>query len=448
MRSAMFPFRHVLIAALCVSSASAAEAQTLAPPAAREEPGTSEERTKGQKLDLALGVLGAYDDNLAAQGNDVSDVGRQKSGSYGGLTEGVSYARRSRFVQFGANEQSTLRYYPTLATGSTADHAVSGGFAFKSRSTQLHANQSLAYRPFFSILQGLTLFNPGPGDLPPGGTPDDAIVERTALWSASSVGMSQALSRSTSVTASASYDRTSFKEDSTNSTARVLAASVSQKVSRSLSLVAGYGNQEGMYRVPGQQDIVVSIHNIDAGVSFSRALGRTRKTMVGFTTGSAISRDADDRSQFRFIGNARVNREISRTWHATGAYNRGVNFVAGFPQPFFADSFGVDVAGSASPRVDLSFNGGYSKGEMGSSLAFSPVSADSQRYTGSARVRFGLTRTTSISGEYVFYQYAFGGSVALPAGVPRSLHRQGLRFGFDLRLPILGGRSSRDRTGL
>jgi hypothetical protein len=413
-----------------------------------EGTGQSQERTSGQKLDLTMAVVGAYDDNIVAQTDGISDGTTQKSGVYSGLTGGASYARRFRFVQIGATEESTLRYYPTLATGSTAEHAVGGGFGFRARGTQLHASQSLAYRPFFSITEGLLLFSPAPGDLPPGGTADDAIVERTAITSMSSLGGSQALGRNTTVTGSASFDQTEFRQDSTTSTARTLAASVSQKVSRSLSLVAGYGDQQGLYRMPGQPDIIVSIQSIDAGVSFGRALGRTRKTTIGFTTGSVIGDDAVNSSQFRFIGSARLNREIGRTWHVTGAYHRGVSLVAGFPQPFFADTVAVDVAGRSSPRVDLSFNGGYSNGEIGSSFVATPEATNSTRYTSAARVRIKLSRTTGLSGEYVFYQYAFDGSAPLPPGVPRTLHRQGVRFGFDLRLPVLGARSTRDRTGL
>jgi hypothetical protein len=445
--SAMFRRNPALIAALCLTSAVVARAQTLAPTAARQKAETSEERKNDQQLGLTVGVVGAYDDNLAAQGNGVSDAQTQKSGPHAGLSGGGNYFKRFRFVQIGATEQSTLRYYPTLTARRTAQHALSGGFGINARGTLLQVNQSMSYRPFFSIAQGLTLFSPEVGQIQPGGTFDDAIVTRTAVSRTSTLGGSQTIGRTTSLTGSASYDYTLFREDSTSSTFRSLAAGVSQKVSRNLSLVVGYGNQQGTYHVLGQKDIVVPIHNIDAGVSYSRALGRTRKTTIGFTTGSAMARDTSDNSQFLFIGSARVNREIGRTWHATGAFNRGVNFVAGFPQPFFANTLAVDVAGSASQHVELSFNGGYSNGEMGSSLGRSPSSTNTKSYTSTARIQISLSRTTGISGEYLFYHYAFDGSAALPLGVPSSLHRQGLRFGFDLRLPIIGSRSLRDRTG-
>jgi hypothetical protein len=213
----------------------------------------------------------------------------------------------------------------------------------------------------------------------------------------------------------------------------MLSVSLSQRVTRNLSLVAGYGNQQGVYRDVNDKDSLVRVHNIDAGVNYSRPLGRTRRTTIGFTSGSTIAQDAFDQSQFRFIGSARLNREIGRSWHATGAYNRGVSIVAGFQQPFFADTVAVDVAGSAGQRIGLSFNGGYSKGEMG----FATTATKNKSFTSTSRIRIGLSRTTGFSAEYEFYQYTFDSGAALPLGVPPSLHRQGLRFGFDLFLPII-----------
>jgi hypothetical protein len=428
--------RGVLAAALCVMSTGVAVGQTLPPPMARQAAEASEGvPTNSQNFSLTMAAVGAYDDNLVAEGSGIADARTQKSGSYSALIGGGTYAKRFRFFRVGATEQSVLRYYPTLTQMTTAQHSLGGGFGFRARGSQLQFNQSLAYRPFFSLGEGLTLFSPEPGQFQAGGTFNDSIVARTAVSTVSSVSGSQALSRTTTLSGSASYDRTSFKEDLTASTFRMLSASLAQKVTRYLSLVGGYGNQQGTYRGIGsaEGEAVIRVHNIDAGMDYNRPVGRTRKTTIGFTTGSTIARDAFDNSQFRFIGSARLNREIGRSWHATGAFNRGVSLVAGFPQPFFANAVAADVAGMLGRRIALSFNGGYSKGEIG----FSRAPTASQSYTGTSRVRFGLSRTTGFSAEYAFYQYTFDGAATLPAGVPPSLHRQGLRFGFDLFLPVI-----------
>jgi hypothetical protein len=136
---------------------------------------------------------------------------------------------------------------------------------------------------------------------------------------------------------------------------------------------------------------------------------------------------------YQLTGNARLNREIGRTWHATMAYSRGAGLVDGFSQPFFTDAIATSLGGVIERRLELTVSGSLSKGQMG----LTADAAQNDTYQGSARLRLALSRLVSLSGEYFYYHYRFGDGAALPLGVPPALDRQGARFGLNLWLPVI-----------
>jgi hypothetical protein len=169
------------------------------------------------------------------------------------------------------------------------------------------------------------------------------------------------------------------------------------------------------------------------GVDYNHALGRTRRTMIGFTTGSIVVQGANQATQYRLTGNARWNREIGRTWHLAAAYNRGVSFVDGFQQPFFSDSTALSLGGTLNHRVALSVDGGYATGHIGATSS----SNRSENYNGTARTTLALSRNAFIVGEYFYSHFRFGVATELPESVPRKLDRQGVRLMVDLWLSFI-----------
>jgi hypothetical protein len=423
-----------VVTALCGVAAQAA-GQTLALTEPRRTPGLfSREPARDQSLDLNVLVLGAYDDNLITESGAPSDPRIQKSGSYNGLLTNAGYTKRSRHAELGISGRSALRYYPALHDVVSAQHAMSAGLSVHAGGTEIHGTQTYAYSPFFSIVDGLALFQPDVAPLPSGATVDEALVQRDVRTSSSAVSVARELGRRISMSVLAAYQHTVFADDGATSTTRLAGGSLSRKLTRDVSLVAGYSYQEALYRTSETgADRAGRLHTIDAGVDFSRPLGPTRRTTVGFTTGSTIVQDRTYESHIRMIGHARLNREIGRTWHVTGAYRRAAGFVDGFPQPFFADSVAIDIGGHAARRVDLSMGGGFSMGDMG----FLTGTSSTEKIGTSARVRVALNRSAAVSSEYMFYRYRFDDLLVLPAGVPPKLHRQGIRIGLDLWLPLV-----------
>jgi hypothetical protein len=177
---------------------------------------------------------------------------------------------------------------------------------------------------------------------------------------------------------------------------------------------------------------------IDAGVEYSRPLSRTRRTSVGFGTGS-MRIDNGGETFYNLAGHASLTHQIRRTGNLGVMYSRGLVVVGGFSDPFFADSVAVNFSGNASRRIRLSGSGGYGNGDLG--LGSRANAYESMQASGG--VEIALARRLEFFGHYFYYKYRFDRSIALPEGVSRGLDRQGVRAGLSLRIPILEERTPR-----
>ena len=105
------------------------------------------------------------------------------------------------------------------------------------------------------------------------------------------------------------------------------------------------------------------------------------------------------------IGNARLNREIGRTWHAALAYDRDVGFLETFSEPVFSDSASLSVGGLFNRRTQFHAEAALSVGDVGLSGGDNGFNS----YWTSIGVDFGLTRYLSLAVNYSFYSYSFAG---------------------------------------
>ena len=139
----------------------------------------------------------------------------------------------------------------------------------------------------------------------------------------------------------------------------------SHRVSRNASLRLGYTYRRGKYGfVSTAAD--ATIHDLDFGVDYGRALSLFRRTQLDFGVGSSMVNQPTDgfneRPQYRVVGNVGLNHEISRTWRARLAYMRGFGFVDGLPEPVFSDGVTASLSGFVNRRVDVSASGGFTTG--------------------------------------------------------------------------------------
>ena len=192
----------------------------------------------------------------------------------------------------------------------------------------------------------------------------------------------------------------------------------------------GYQFQHAVYQTPINQ--VVDSHNIDAGVHDSRSLAFSRHTMLSFSTGSSIVTYNGNRF-YDVIGNARLSHLFTKYWRGSLAYNRNVNFVASFLQPFFTDGITAEMQGQMGNRAVFTVNGGYVTGKVG-------LTQDAQRvHTGTATASFLYTFTTMLGAQasYSYYNYDFSTQAGLPLGLKSRFDRNSVRAGLTFSLPLI-----------
>jgi hypothetical protein len=131
-------------------------------------------------------------------------------------------------------------------------------------------------------------------------------------------------------------------------------------------------------------------------------------------------------------GNAYLNRQVGRSWDARLEYRRGMQFVEGFPDPFFSDTVSTTLEGFAGPRTRLSFGATYTSGDVG---VLTDRSYDT--YNANAHAQLAATRWLAFYADYFFYHYKFAPGVVLPFGIGRGLDRNGVRVGVNLWAPLL-----------
>jgi hypothetical protein len=410
------------------------EAQTLTPVPQRPAAGARDDAAAGnQTLDVSLLALGAYDDDLfAGDSGTLTQPGAPQGGTYEDLSVDVMYSHRFQRGEFAVSEASALRYYNAGTDLTSTQHAFTVGGGLHFHRTQLTVSESVQYLPFFTYSNSPQLFETAVG-APPTSIVDLATVPRETRFWMSSVALTQQIGSRASLTGTVDLRQNKYPDEQSSQTTEGAGLRFAYKLSRDLSFVLGYTYQSGSYVQSQLPTAVVHLNNMDTGVDYNHAIGRTRRTTIGFTTGTAMVQDLYGTTQRQLTGSARLNREIGRTWHATAMYRRSFSLIDGFQQPVFADALALDLGGTLQRRISLSLTGSYSQGQMGFNVSASPV----DNYTGSARARFALSRLVSLSTEVAFYNYRFGEGVIMPIGVPRDLDRRTAKIGFELWLPVI-----------
>ncbi len=410
------------------------DAQTLPPATPRPAQGLFDrEATGNQHLEVSLLMLGAYDDNVLAAEGQIAASDTQRSGAFDGLASDMTYANKFSHGELAASARSAARYYTGSNDLVTVERAFSIGGGLRLGHMHLTASESLEYRPFFSFVNAPPLFEPALGGVISSPVAEQVASPQEARFLNSSVGLTQDFGARTSFAATAETRQGTFAVNGSRQSSQTVSARLSHKVSRDLSLVLGYSFQAGTFAQAFASAPFVHLHNVDVGVDYNHAIGRTRRTTVGFTSGTAMIRDLSGVTHRQLTGSARLNREFARTWRATASYRRSFGFVDGFQLPLFADAVAVDVAGTTARRLHLAFALGYSNGEMGLNVTATKV----ENYTGSARARFALSRRAAIAAEYFLYRYQFDATAVMPIGVSPELYRRGAKIGLELWLPVI-----------
>jgi hypothetical protein len=399
-------------------------------------------------------VYAAYDDNVieAVSNRRVNRPWLQESGTYAGADAGLSYgfATQGQRTSLGGQLGGRVSYYrhgerSDVLPSSNAD--VSFGLRL-TKSLNLDVRESVAYSSNYNGALAPQLLEESGHDIGTAPIADLDLFGQEALRTATTVSLSQRFGRHTSLAGGYHFRSQDVLEteqpDSRFRDYRTHAGSVklgyARPVSRHATLNLGYGIRVSDRRSRTGEPAVM--HNIDAGVDYSRALSFSRRTSFTFGTGSGIAvteridnatGDGDRRTRARLTGHASLTHEMGRTWTADLTYSRGFQTREGFDELYFTDAVSASVGGLVTRR--LSFSAGAAWAD--SSLERGGGNNGHRGTSATAQATFGLTRFVGFFTRYVYYHYRYGNNITLDDRFPRQLDRHGVRVGLTTSVPLI-----------
>jgi hypothetical protein len=432
-------FRAIVAAVTTALSAATGYAQTdpRAPRGALF--GDAEGRTPSpEKLNFVVDLGESYDQNVTLQSGDVAFSPFQTSGFYTVFTPSLDFASQAgEHVQFALTAASNVRHYDELHETIVTNHAVGAGVSAQLASkTTLSFNQGFTYAP--ALLYGLFNGSAAPvlGQMIAPAS-NYALDNERSYASASAARLTQQLSRRLTLSLESNAGSTNFSGNNPSYQdiwTRDAGGQFSYSFLRNTGMRFGYTYRQAEYGGSPR----TTEQNFVIGIDHSRILSRTRKTTFALTVGSTlataplVTASADLRRQYRLIGDALVTHQMGRSWTLRGSYHRGLGYIQGLQAPVFTGAYSVAANGFLNRRTDISFSAAYTTGEA----ALTGTPSQFTTYTGDARLRYAVTRMWATYVEYLFYYYDFNQHLALPAGLPPGLTRNGLRTGVMLWIPM------------
>jgi opacity protein-like surface antigen len=379
----------------------------------------------------SLGV--GFDDNVLADLFDQTsptfgDLTTSHRGGVGTASAGIGYLLNRQRVTAVLSGETTGRYYPTL-TPSFIRRNYASGTVGVNIGKGLSAGAQGVYEPYsvqtmFPVLVDVR-----------GGVPaiDEDFASSTEHYIAysSNVAYRHQLSRRTFVGLDAAYHVREGSALVPRFTYTDAGGGLTHNLTKDLSLRLGYRYATAQYGDVNNRSRPVD-HVIDAGVDYKRALSRSRRTNVAFSTGaSAATGRPGYETRLRAIGSADLTHEIGRTWLISVGYYRGVDYVESWPEPVFADTVTTGVNGLITRRVEF-----HASARAASGTGEFSSKGDLRTYYGNAGVSYAVTRFISTGVTYAYYNHRFADSVLLAPGFPHHVNRESVRVYISLWAPL------------
>jgi hypothetical protein len=327
----------------------------------------------------------------------------------------------------------------SVAPGSP-DVSFSAGTGLSTRLTRkidFGTSANVSYSPFFSFL---TSANPNtPTFDPTFGIPSvgfAAVGQRNVTFDGS-MGITANLTKRSSVAVQGSWREMHLFDSTSNDVLTYGAhATFSHRLTRTLGFHAGYGRD--LTRYVGTTVAPTRSDSYDVGLDYGDALtvpiGR-RATLTFGTSASVVNSRGG--TYFRVNGNAGLSRALGRTWSASIAYSRSMNFVAAFTEPVLSDSVFGSFGGLLAPRLSWTSGAGLSRGQVGFT-----ATEHFTTYSASSGVTYGLFRSVGLYGQYSYYRYRIPpGSTTL--NLLSSFGHQTISVGLSFWVPIINNGRAR-----
>jgi hypothetical protein len=353
------------------------------------------------------------------------------AGWFTGARAAVSMEHAGRHTGFGLRGEASLRYYHDLGQTTPVRARVDAGFDAalgKRHDSRLRLSGAYQLEPYY-----LLPFFDAPAPVIGGTTilpiyRDDALYARRRHITSGAIGYEMAFTPRDSLVFDASLRDTRADGVALDVQDYHASGRFSRRVTRDLSLRAGYTFQRGRYGIAAQD--LLTTQGLDLSVDYRRTLPFSRKTTVGFGSGSALVDGQEEDRRYFVTGYATLRHDMGRGWFIGADYSRAVQLVEGFAAPFLANTVTASLGGFASPRVELYTSGGYSAGDAGFGGGRYEVTQ------ASARLRVALAKYAAVSTEGLLYAHRFPDGAAAPGVFPGRLDRWAVRAGLTLWLPL------------
>lgn len=432
--------------------------------------GAANDPSLRHSLDVTLTASETYDDNNLADlsGGFFGDTARVlRGGFYTGLGASANYAWTGQHAQLVATGGTDVRYYTDLNRFVGVNRFGALGFsADLGPRTRVLVTQSARYTPLFFLYGVLpTLTTPSLSDVVSASddlrNPASSLGQggaRTATEGAALPGngyalddrggylydtaavLSRGLNSRSSMALLAEYHRGDYNAPALGGglSSYGVGGRYVNNMSRDMSLHLGYVFRRGQYTLTGAR--ATTMHDVDAGLDYHRSLPLSRRTRVGFRAGSTVvnmpdvDQSGNGRLQAAVVGAASLTHDFQRTWHAGLVYNRGLGFSEAYPGPISFDSVRGSLNGLMGRRIDLSVEGGLSKGSLANpGFAEGPFRA----VEALARMRAALHRRWAVFAEYTYLDLQLDSATTALIGIPGLLNRNAITVGVSFWTPLL-----------
>jgi hypothetical protein len=424
---------------LCAATAVSAQTDATQPPPSKSAEHAEAEagaarvvkkatrRDPPQTLALTFSLFGAG--GTDSQGTAADGV--PVSGWYTDADAAAVYRRRLGRAAFGATGRSVLRYAPDR--GSVIPMQHQGGLDFSMTGTRhaFHASQDVRYSPYYqfgampdalSSLSALSQTAQSHGDFANAGL--DALQTMTA------VGWSRGISRRGTLSMSYQLRRTTFGRHDFDQTSQGVHFGVTRRLTRYVALRTGYGYRVATGVFSGMRP---RNHEIDLGLDYSRALSLSRRTTLGFTSGSSVT-PQEHGNAFNVIGAASLTRQIGRTWSARLSVDRSVQLLEGFADPVLTHAVTATLGGALGRDAGISTSISYANGSVGLDADRASHYAS---WSGAVGLHRNLTRRLVLEAQVFYYGHRFDQAVLRVPGLVSGLNRQGARIGVTWHPPAV-----------
>jgi hypothetical protein len=410
--------------------------------------GEDARRRVSHKLDFSLSLVEANDSDVPAELFRIGPADTMLGG-YSTMFMGTGeYRWKGSHVEVGATGASVVRRYNQLQDVRVVSHTAGVGLSARlGGRTTLLANQTAAYSP--SYLYGLF---PSDAVSTPGHTvpaaPDYAIGDSESYFYGTTLTLTHGLTVRNRLSATGEFQYTDYLHEvgtRHDLNSRGIRGEFSRNLARSTAAGIGYRYRTGKFgyvaeATETEPGVSATEHRVDVGLEYLRPLSAIRQMVFEVSVGSSIMNTPVPTDAavgagrfYRLSSDVAVTWQFTNSWQARGTFRRGLEYVAQLSEPVFVDGLSGELGGFITPRIDVAGSARYSSGAS----AFNRSALTFDTYGADLRIRYGLTRSLAVYGQYLYYYYDFQRNTQLPTGIPLGLERNGIRVGLTLWVPVL-----------